>query len=48
MKYKEIDTQKYKQMKLRIELHKRIKMLAAKKGMTVNDYLEQLIDNDNE
>jgi hypothetical protein len=32
----------YKQLKLRSELHIRIKTLAAKSGMTVNDYLDKL------
>lgn len=38
------DRKTYKQMKLWSELHDKIKMQAAENGLTINQYLEALIN----
>lgn len=42
MEYKRFQTDGYKQLKLRKDLHQRIKTLASQNNLTINDFLDKL------
>jgi hypothetical protein len=48
MKFKRIQVKEYRQMKLWAFLHTRIKTLAARKGMSANEYLDRLTSEEDE